>query len=203
MQQPSHENPQRRELLRVCRIGRAQGLRGDMTVQCFTDEPERRFSPGSTLYTDERQTWTVAASRVFKGRWILRLAGIDDRNAAESLRDTVLFAPADTLADMERENAWYPADLVGLEVRMADANLLGLPAGAVVGTVSDVHTGSAQSLLEISLSATVAGGATEKLAADGAALVPFVQQLVPVVDLHERYLTINPPFGLIPALERH
>lgn len=49
--QNMHENPQQRELLRVCRIGRAQGMKGEVTVQVFTDEPEWRFEPGSELFS--------------------------------------------------------------------------------------------------------------------------------------------------------
>ena len=47
--QQHSDDPQQRELLRVCRIGRAQGLKGEVTVQVFTDEPDYRFEPGSLL----------------------------------------------------------------------------------------------------------------------------------------------------------
>ena len=105
---------------------------------------------------------------------------------------------------MLEEDAWYPRDLVGLEARMAADNGLGAPAGLAVGKVVDVIDG-AQSLLKIRLSDTYLASLSEG-AADAAdhvektALVPFVEQLVPDIDLDEGYLTLDPPGGLIPGL---
>ena len=90
--QQHSDDPQQRELLRVCRIGRAQGLKGEVTVQVFTDEPDYRFEPGSLLYTrDSEQEFEVAHSRTFKNRWIIHFEGVDDRDAAEALNGTVLY----------------------------------------------------------------------------------------------------------------
>ena len=87
--QQHSDDPQQRELLRVCRIGRAQGLKGEVTVQVFTDEPDYRFEPGSLLYTrDSEQEFEVAHSRTFKNRWIIHFEGVDDRDAAEALNGT-------------------------------------------------------------------------------------------------------------------
>ena len=61
-----------RELLRVCRIGRAQGLKGEVNVRAFTDDPGRRFSAGSRLISKDGRTFTVEKSRNFKQRWILK-----------------------------------------------------------------------------------------------------------------------------------
>ena len=86
VRQQHSDDPQQRELLRVCRIGRAQGLKGEVTVQVFTDEPDYRFEPGSLLYTrDSEQEFEVAHSRTFKNRWIIHFEGVDDRDAAEAL----------------------------------------------------------------------------------------------------------------------
>ena len=85
-------DPQQPELLRVCRIGRAQGLKGEVTVRIFTDEPEERFAPGAELFNrDGSVTYTVERARTFKNRWYLKLEGVDDRNAAEELNGTVLY----------------------------------------------------------------------------------------------------------------
>ena len=243
-------NPQHMDLLRVCRIGRAQGLKGEVTVEVFTDEPERRFAPGSRLMTNDGRYFTVERSRTFKQRWILLFDSVPDRTAAESLRDLVLYTPADTLQQMAEENAWYPKDLIGLEVRMTDGNTLGLPAGLPVGHVTDVLAGSAQSLLEVSLdipashdvglhgdtghatgspadmtSASHAGNTpstfagnppavpnddiaaapairTDSVEHPATALIPFVEQLVPTLDMSNRVILIDPPHGLIPELEQ-
>ncbi len=189
--QQHSDDPQQLELLRVCRIGRAQGLKGEVTVQVFTDEPDYRFEPGSVLYTrDGEQEFEVAHSRTFKNRWIIHFEGVDDRDAAEALNGTVLYGEADDPEDMLEEDAWYPKDLLGLEARFADSNALGAPAGQTVGKVVDVIEG-AQYLLKIRLTKPVDG--------ETSTLVPFVDQLVPDIDLENGYLTLDPPGGLIPG----
>ena len=191
VRQQHSDDPQQRELLRVCRIGRAQGLKGEVTVQVFTDEPDYRFEPGSVLYTrDGEQEFEVAHSRTFKNRWIIHFEGVDDRDAAEALNGTVLYGEADDPEDMLEEDAWYPKDLVGLEARFADGNTLGAPDGQTVGKVVDVIEG-AQYLLKIRLAKPVEG--------ETSTLVPFVDQLVPDIDLENGYLTLDPPGGLIPG----
>lgn len=191
VRQQHSDDPQQRELLRVCRIGRAQGLKGEVTVQVFTDEPDYRFEPGSVLYTrDGEQEFEVAHSRTFKNRWIIHFEGVDDRDAAEALNGTVLYGEADDPEDMLEEDAWYPKDLVGLEARFADGNMLGAPDGQTVGKVVDVIEG-AQYLLKIRLAKPVEG--------ETSTLVPFVDQLVPDIDLEDGYLTLDPPGGLIPG----
>ena len=191
VRQQHSDDPQQRELLRVCRIGRAQGLKGEVTVQVFTDEPDYRFEPGSVLYTrDGEQEFEVAHSRTFKNRWIIHFEGVDDRDAAEALNGTVLYGEADDPEDMLEEDAWYPKDLVGLEARFAGGNTLGAPDGQTVGKVVDVIEG-AQYLLKIRLAKPVEGETNT--------LVPFVDQLVPDIDLEDGYLTLDPPGGLIPG----
>ena len=146
--QQHSDDPQQRELLRVCRIGRAQGLKGEVTVQIFTDEPEYRFAPDSVLYTrDGSQEYVVEYARTFKNRWIVKFEGIDDRDASEAANGIELYGEADDPEDMLEEDAWYPKDLVGLEARLAEGNGLGLPAGQVIGKVVDVLD-SAQTLFE-------------------------------------------------------
>ena len=174
-------DPQQPELLRVCRIGRAQGLKGEVTVRIFTDEPEERFAPGAELFNrDGSVTYIVERARTFKNRWYLKLEGVDDRNAAEELNGTVLYGEPWELEDDE----FYPKDIVGLEARLkAD--------GRVLGKVVDMIEG-AQWLLKIRLAQPVGSETT--------ALVPFVIDLVPDIDLEEGYLTIDPPGGLIPGV---
>ena len=194
-----------RELLRVARIGRAQGLRGEVTVRTFTDDPEWRFEPGSPLWSEDgTDEYTVESSRSFKGRWILKLEGVDDRTAAEALNGLELYGEADDPEAMLEADEWYPKDLVGLEVRLAEDNALGLPAGpdaAPIGTVADVLDGP-QTLLRVRLAEPVTTGTGKdgEPIVERTALVPFVDELVPDIDLEAGYLTLDPPGGLIPGL---
>ena len=197
------DDPQQPELLRVCRIGRAQGMKGEVTVQIFTDEPEWRFEPGSVLYSEDGETeYTIESSRTFKNRWIIKLDGCDDRNASEALNGTMLYGEADDPDDMLEADEWYPKDLIGLEARMDEENALGVEAGRVVGKVVDVIDSPAQSLLKIRLAEPVTVGTAKDgtPVVEKTALVPFVDEIVPEIDLEEGYLTLDPPGGLIPGI---
>nr|WP_302328237.1 ribosome maturation factor RimM [Bifidobacterium asteroides] len=180
-------------MLRVCRIGRAQGLKGEVNVYAYTDEPERRFAPGSRLQTKDGRFFTVVSSRRFKQRWIVLFKGVEDRNASEALNGIELYVQADPAEELVQEDAWYPEDLIGLEVRMAPDNSLGEPSGRVIGQVSDVLDGVAQQQLQIHMTAVENDEETE-------GLIPFVEALVPQVDIENGYVAIDPPGGLLPGL---
>ena len=191
---PQGPDPQQRRLLRVCRIGRAQGLKGEVNVYAYTDEPERRFAPGSRLQTKDEQVFTVVSSRRFKQRWIILFKGVEDRNASEALNGLELYVQADSAEELAQEDAWYPEDLIGLEVRMAPGNSLGEPSGRVVGQVSDVLDGVAQQQLQIRMT-------TKESDEEAEGLIPFVEALVPQVDIENGYVAIDPPGGLLPGLD--
>ncbi|WP_421776028.1 ribosome maturation factor RimM [Gardnerella sp. KA00288] len=196
LDQQSFDNPQqsRNDLLRVCRIGKAQGLKGEVTVQVFTDEPYERFEPGNVLCTaDGEREFVIENARTFKNRWILLFEESQNRNDAEALNGIELYAPAEDAQELAAENAWYIKDLVGLQARLCKENQLGLPA-ETIGKVVDVLDG-AQSLLKIRLNNPIDDD-------NKTALVPFVEALVPEVDVDEGYLTIDPPGGLIPGLSQ-
>lgn len=189
------DDPQQRELLRVCRIGRAQGLKGEVNVRPFTDEPERRFAPGSVLYTkDGSREFHVLRSRTHKDRWIVLFDGVTDRNASEALNGVELYGEPATEEELAEEDAWYPEDLIGLEARWDEGNELGHPAGEVIGTVTNLIESPAQYLLELAVPMPT----DDDPDATMPVLVPFVDEIVPEIDLEEGYLTIDPPGGLIP-----
>lgn len=200
--QHTQEDSSQPELLRVARIGKAQGLKGEVTVRLYTDDPERRFEPGASLYSEDGgTTYIVEGSRTFKHRWIIKFEGSDDRNAAEALNGVELYGEPDDPDDMLEADEWYVRDLVGLNACLADGNTLGLPSGQIIGKVADVIDG-AQDLLKIRLVNPVQTG-TDK---DGTpiiektALIPFVEALVPDINLEDGYITLDPPGGLIPGL---
>lgn len=194
LDQQSFDNPQqsRNDLLRVCRIGKAQGLKGEVTVQIFTDEPYERFEPGNVLCTaDGEREFVIENARTFKNRWILLFEESQNRNGAEALNGTELYVHAEDAQELAAENAWYIKDLVGLQARLCEENQLGLTP-KVIGKVVDVLDGT-QSLLKIRLDHPI----DEE---NKTALVPFVEAIVPEVNVANGYLTIDPPGGLIPGL---
>ncbi|MBW3088986.1 ribosome maturation factor RimM [Bifidobacterium sp. 82T24] len=193
-------DPQQRELLRVCRIGRAQGLKGEVNVRAFTDDPEERFAPGSVLLTGDGREFEVVKSRKFKERWILLFKGVTDRNASEALNGTMLYVePTYADDDSDEDDGFYAEELIGLEARIyanggADDDDAGdagshdddsTDAYVIAGRVTDVTESPAQWLLTV----------TEPSGAES--LVPFVEEIVPEVDLDEGYLVLDPPNGLL------
>ena len=136
-------------------------------------------------------------SRTFKTRWIIKFEGIDNRDQSEAANGIVLYGEADDPEDMREADEWYPKDLIGLEARLAEDNMLGLEPGVVVGKVVDVIE-VAQWLLKIRLANPVKDA--DGVVVENSALVPFVDELVPDIDLEEGYLTLDPPGGLIPGL---
>ncbi|MEV8097314.1 ribosome maturation factor RimM [Kitasatospora sp. NPDC085879] len=167
----------------VGRIGRAHGIRGDVSVEVRTDEPELRLGPGAVLLTDPASTGplTIESGRVHSGRLLLRFAGVKDRNAAEALRGTMLIAEVDPEETPEDPDEYYDHQLIGLDVVLAD--------GTVVGELSEVLHLPYQDLLTVTRP-------------DGTeVLVPFVEQIVPTIDLENQRAVITPPAGLIEPLE--
>lgn len=157
----------------VGRIGRPHGVRGEVTVEPRTDEPDVRFAAGHRLYEADR-SWEIVASRWHAGRLLLRLEGVADRDAAEALRGTVVRARVDADAEPAAEDEFYDRHLIGLDVRVD---------GASVGRVSSVVHG-AQDLLEVKTG-------------HGKRLVPFVAALVPVVDRAAGYCEVVDLPGLL------
>ncbi len=177
------QDPQQpQELLRVCRIGKAQGLKGEVSVELYTDEPDVRFAPGEVLYAKETgdalREFVVASSRTFKHRWYVRFEGITDRNASEALRGTILYGEPMDLDDDE----FYPKDLIGLKAMDAQGN--------EIGTVVDMLEG-AQWLVKLRL--------THPTDAESTCLIPFVEPIIPDIDLEAGTMLVTPPGGLIPG----
>jgi 16S rRNA processing protein RimM len=120
--------------LEVGRIGRAHGLKGEVHVVPITNHPER-FTPGSSLFVGDRE-YVIDGARPHQQHWLVRFAGVDDRNAAEALRNQLVSAePLGALPDGE----FWVHELIGAEVRDK--------AGHVVGRVSSVEANPAHDLL--------------------------------------------------------
>lgn len=162
----------------VARIGRPHGVRGDVTVEPRTDEPNRRLATGAVLVTDSTShpTLTVDTSRWHSGRLLLHFQEVSSRSEVEALRGTLLSVDVDPHERPADPDEFYDHQLVGLSVV--------LPDGSAVGVVSEVGHG-AQDLLIV---ARPEGGTV---------MVPFVTAIVPEVDLDARRVVIDPPVGLL------
>jgi 16S rRNA processing protein RimM len=166
----------------VGRVGRPHGIRGELTVQVHTDDPDLRFAAGSVLATEpaERGPLTISSSRWHSGRLLVTFAGYTDRTVAEDLRGTLLVMDSAEVGPTADPDEFHDYQLIGLEV----VTLTGDPVGAV----SDVlHQG--QNLLVVQPAPGQSG--REEI------LVPFVAAIVPEVDVKAGRLVIDPPPGLL------
>lgn len=175
--------------LRVGRLVKAHGLKGALKLELYTDNPAGRFTPGAefTLQVPEASPWhgksvTVREYRVMNGNPVVFFEDIEDREAADGLVRAILWIDQDT--DEVEENAWYDHQLVGLDVVRDDT---------VIGRVVRVEHFPAQDLLIVH---PLTGGS----AGTDEIMVPFVQAIVPTVDLAGGRVIVTPPPGLFEEL---
>ncbi|MFE9815620.1 ribosome maturation factor RimM [Streptomyces sp. NBC_00236] len=163
----------------VARIGRAHGIKGEVTVEVRTDEPELRLGPGAVLATEPASTGplTIETGRVHSGRLLLRFEGVRDRTAAEALRNTLLIAEVDPAELPEDPEEFYDHQLMDLDVVLAD--------GTEIGRITEITHLPSQDLFIVERP-------------DGTeVMIPFVEEIVSEIDLEEQRAVITPPPGLI------
>ena len=163
----------------VGRIGRPHGVRGEVTIEVRTDDPDLRFAPGTALLTDpaERGPLTIAGGRWHRDVLLLALEGVESREAAELLRNTLLLVETSGLPTLDDPDDYYDHQLVGLTARLTDGTALG-------EVVAVSHEGS--DLLVV-----------QRPEDGGELLIPFVRAIVPAVDLAAGSLVVDPPEGLL------
>ncbi|MGW0908107.1 ribosome maturation factor RimM [Streptomyces sp. NPDC002853] len=163
----------------VARIGRAHGIKGEVTVEVRTDEPELRLGPGAVLATDPASTGplTIETGRVHSGRLLLRFEGVRDRTGAEALRNTLLIAEVDPEELPEDEDEYYDHQLMDLDIVTKE--------GLEVGRITEISHLPSQDLFIVERP-------------DGSeVMIPFVESIVTEIDLEEQRAIIDPPPGLI------
>ncbi|MEU6344984.1 ribosome maturation factor RimM [Streptomyces sp. NPDC046977] len=167
----------------VGRIGRAHGIKGEVSVEVRTDEPESRLAPGAVLTTDPASAGplTIETGRVHSGRLMLRFAGVKDRTGAEALRNVLLIAEVDPEERPEDPEEFYDHQLIDLDVVTVD--------GTEVGRITEISHLPFHDLLVVERP-------------DGSeVMVPFVGEIVPEIDLEAQRAVIDPPPGLLDETE--
>ena len=160
--------------IRVARVGAAHGVRGEVKLWSFTQDPLAVADYGPLETEDGARRFEIETLRAAKDHLVARIAGIDDRDAASGLRNLDLFVPRDRLPPIEEEDTFYHADLVGMAAVT--------PEGVPLGAVTAIHNFGAGDLIEI---ATTAGG--EPM------LLPFTEAVMPKIDTALRQITIVLP----------
>jgi 16S rRNA processing protein RimM len=161
-----------RDLVCVAAVAAAHGVRGALKLKSFTAEPESVAAYGPLFDGQGRRLFEIRLLGQAGGALIAQAQGIATRDAAEALRGQRLYVPRSRLPAVE-EDEFYHADLLGLDVVDGE--------GRPLGKVRAIHDFGAGDLLDI-------------LGADGASLVvPFTREVVPMVDIAARRVTVLPP----------
>ena len=150
---------------RVCiaKFGAAHGVRGEIRLWPFTEDPLAVASYGPLETKDGKRLFEVASTRAAKDHLVARIKGVDTRDAAEALNGLELYVARDKLPATD-EDEFYHADLIGLAAVTEQ--------GDALGRIVAVHNFGAGDIIEI---APTGSGETK--------LLPFTNAVVPTVDL--------------------
>jgi 16S rRNA processing protein RimM len=157
----------------VAQIGAAHGVRGEVRLRSFTEDPMAVTSYGPLESEDGTRRFTIEALRPLKDLFVAQLEGVVDRDAAEALTNIRLYVPRDRLPPLEDDETYYHADLIGLAAVTPD--------GAPLGTVKAIHNFGAGDVLEI------------KPDNGDPLMVPFTDTAVPNIDIAARRMVVVPP----------
>ena len=161
------------DIIKLGKITAPQGIKGEVRVYPYTDKPTR-FSEIEAVLLNGRRC-RIEKARYMKNMAILKLEGIDDRNAAEAVRNRELRLPREELWK-QPEDTYFVDDLVGCAVVSED--------GAPVGTLKTIHSRPAQDLYEIERE-------------DGSSfLLPAVKEFIKDVKTDEKIIVIHLIEGL-------
>ena len=166
----------------VARLVRPQGRHGEILADILTDFPERfaerkRLSLVSTeISSSPVREMTLERHWLHKGRVVLKFAGIDSINDAETLRGLLVAIPESERARLP-EDSYYISDLIGCEV--VDANT----GGGSVGVVTSFDRG--------------AGILSVRLPDGDEALIPFAKAYLVKMDIAGKRIEMRLPAGLL------
>jgi 16S rRNA processing protein RimM len=156
-------------LIKIGLIVAAHGIRGEVKIRSYLQPPEAIFSCGVLTNASGKKQFTLIKHGGNDKAFIAAIDGISDRNAAEFLKGTELYAPADALPK-KKKGDYYSHELIGLDAR--------LKSGRVYGSVVQLYNFGAGDIVEIKLP----HGKTEML--------PFNESFVQVKKDH---IVVHPP----------
>ena len=200
------------EWIEIGTIVAPQGLYGELRVYPNSDFPERFFVPG-TRWLQNPDTGNIEAKELLGGRYIpgknlyvIALEDIEDRDEAEALRDYTILVPKSDRPELQ-EGEFHVADLIDLEVYLQQT-------GENIGIVTEIFN-TGHDLLEVTLHKQPEPESVKnidlsqisrrskrkkykpKQAKPVTILIPFVTEIVPIVDIENNRIEINPPEGLV------
>ena len=172
------------EWLVVGLITSCHGIKGQLKVKSLTDFEERFLKPGMRWLQKENEPplkikLTPGYRQPGRTTFIISLQGINTRNHAEQLKKFKILVKTDNLPKLEKEE-FHLLELINLQVKTLENDKL-----KIIGKVLDLEN-EKNNLLVIQLFKN------QKVV-----LIPFVEEIVPLVDIKNNFLIINPPKGLL------
>ncbi len=164
----------------------AQGIKGEVKVNPNSDFPERFERAGERWLwgSQDLQPRAIQLQKGYqipgKNLYVVKLDGITDRSQAEKLRGQMLLLPTTDRPRLQ-PGEYHSQDLIGLSV-------FHQVTGAEVGAVADIFTAGHEILV---VNVPVGNGKFAE------AMIPFVTEIVPTVDLANGRIEILPPPGLL------
>lgn len=181
--------------IEIGKIVAPQGLHGELRVLSYSDFPERFLEPGERWVRLPRQSQPqsvqLLSGRAIPGKnlYVVQLDAVRDRDQAETWRGAMLLVPMSDRPNLA-EGEYHVSDLVGLTVVDHRTQTL-------IGTVIDVFS-AGHDLLEVQLHQQPPPKPGKKRRRRPVTvLIPFVEVIVPVVDLAAHRLEVLPPIGLL------
>ena len=168
------------DLIKIGKIVNAQGLKGEVKLISYSDDPDRFEYLENIVVRGKdgpEESFVIEDVRYTSGgSVILKLAGVEDRTAAESMKEKDVFMDEADLPELE-EGQYYVRDIAGSEVVAED--------GRVIGTLKDVLTNTAQDLYVVERG----NGASDLM-------IPGVDEFILDVDAKGKKITVRLPEGL-------
>ncbi len=161
----------------MAQIGAPHGIKGEVRVKSFTSDPMALADYGP-LFSHDGRKFEISSLRPAKTVLVVRFKGLNWRDEVEKLNRLELFVEREKLPDDSDEDAFYIADLVGMDALNEQ--------GEKLGTVIDVPNFGAGDMLEIK-PAKVEGKAAQSY------YLPFTRAVAPSIDFANKTLTVIPP----------
>ena len=178
------------DLIEIGTVVSPHGIKGEVKVYTNSDFPERFEKPGKRLLKrpNSSQCEWVTLKRGYylpgKSMYVVTLEEITDRTQAEELCKSKLFVEKHDRPQLEA-NEYHVDDLIGLTVIDQETK-------AKIGQVIEIYA-AGNDLLVVELEEHL----SEKPAPDNRVLVPFVEDIVPIVDINNGQLQVELPVGLL------
>ncbi len=157
------------KLIKVANILDAHGIKGEVKLLSFVENPD--FFKKNSVLTNAagKKTFTIKVTGTVKNTIIVKIEGVDDRNTAELLKNTELFAPSSALPPLN-DDEFYHSQLIGLEARSEN--------GKKIGTIAAIHNYGAGDIVEI----TTISGESEML--------PLTAPWVCEINIKQSFITV-------------